>query len=49
MNINVNKKHAESTNLKKILGYLRTCLVMRSPKMYGFYYAYAWDRTVNSS
>jgi len=49
MNINVNKKHAESTNLKKILGYLRTCLVMWSPKMYGFYYAYAWDRTVNSS
>ena len=36
MNINVNKKHAESTNLKKKkknFGYLRNCLVMWSPKM----------------
>jgi hypothetical protein len=31
---------------RKILGYLRTCFVMWSPKMYVFYYAYAWG--VNS-
>jgi hypothetical protein len=44
MNINVNKKHMLNPQVsEKILGYLRTCFIMRSPNMYGLYYAYAWD------
>lgn len=44
MNINVNKNtcwiHKSQKNLR---GYLRACFGMCSPKMNGFYYAYAWE------
>lgn len=47
MKINVNKNTCWIYKLqRKILGYLRTYFVMWSPKMYVFYYAYAWG--VNS-